>query len=669
MLQSTSTATSTATIPTPSISPAATTIVPSRDSLKIAGGAALAAAAGYGIYVLSASAFEESPNSHDDKSVFSWARPYLARFFLEAESENSRSKADGHDGHMVVDERALRAMMAQVALERSVHASAFSSAGSGLDDSSSVQSEYGHDDEDMDFLRSHVGAKCIAGLHRSDAVPAWPALLPCRKFITGGNGFAAAPASSNCESDFSVFSMNVLADGLSGLASGAAGFTQIPSEGLDWSNRKYRIMDEILNRNPDVVCLQEVDHFHDWFEPQLSKIGYAGVFREDPFSPCLKTGSGLCDGVAVFYRRSKLDMIALESLHMSSTHIRKKGKDKGTEAGRTIMCKFRIRNNNKQVANQQPLIGLEVQQPWAEKLLNGERVIETRAYALPDGLLHHPIKIIETPPGGMDLHGSSKARVIGEVIFREVRRYEGRADFVNDQPFHCVEAENEVIGWDSREDSDKPKFGWVVESVKREAVWQPTCGSIKRAFRSLFRIGAPAEVIVVNTHLESSLDDKGSEKRWSQMQNLLDTLEDFVRLGVKDTPEDVIQNPNHEIILHNDLPPVVLCGDFNAKPDEPCLHSLATHQLQFRDAYTMCGLTPEFTAMPNRKYPEGFEESDKYHEEGLQKKTSDYIMVSSHLDCIGVLDCPTADEIGGSGLPSLSWPSDHLSLMASFRLK
>lgn len=364
-------------------------------------------------------------------------------------------------------------------------------------------------------------------------------------------------------------------------------------------------------------------------------------------------------------------MIALESLHMSSTHIRKEGKDKGTEAGRTIMCKFRIRNNNNQIGlkSHQPLIGLEVQQPWAEKLLNGERVIETRAYDLPDGLLNHPIKIIETPPGGMDIHGSSKARIVGEVIFKEVRRYADRDAFVKDQAFHCVDAANEMIGWDAREDSDKPKFGWIVESVKREAIWQPTNGSIKRAFRSLFRIGAPAEVIVVNTHLESSLGDKGSEKRWSQMQNLLDTLEDFVRLGVKDTPDDVVRkNPNDEIILYNDSTPVVLCGDFNANPDEPCLHSLATHKLQFRDAYSMCGLTPEFTAMPNRKYPKGFE-GEKYYEEGLQKKRSDYIMSSDHLDCIGVLDCPTAENVGGVGLPSLSWPSDHLSLMASFRLK
>eukprot|EP00912_Choanoflagellata_sp_UC4_P002268 UC4_evm3s1434 len=335
----------------------------------------------------------------------------------------------------------------------------------------------------------------------------------------------------------------------------------------------------------------------------------------------------------------------------------------------TIMCKFRIRNSDNKNKSLKPLIGLEVQQPWAEKLLNGERTIETRAYDLPDGLLNHPIKIIETQPGGMDMHGSSKARVVGEVVFKKVRRYADRDDFIKDQGFHCVEAENEIIGWDAREDSDKPRFGWVVESVKREAIWQPTNGSIKRAFRSLFRIGACPEVIVVNTHLESSKGDKGSEKRWSQMQNLLDTLEDFVRLGVKDTPDDVIpKNPNNEIILSNDSTPVVLCGDFNAEPDEPCLHSLATHKLQFRDAYSMCGLTPDFTALPNRKYPEGFQ-GDKYYQEGLQEKCSDYIMSSDHLDCIGALSFPSFEQIGESGLPSLSWPSDHLSLMASFRLK
>jgi len=419
-----------------------------------------------------------------------------------------------------------------------------------------------------------------------------------------------------------------------------------------------------------------VDHFHDWFEPQLSKIGYSGVYREDPFSPCLATGSNLCDGIAIFYRRSKFEIRALESLHMSSTHIRKHGKDKGTEAGRTIMTKLRLRQNKSLegcMESSKPLIGLEVQQPWAEKLLNGECMIETRAYALPNGLLNHPIKIIETPLGGMEVHGSSKARIVGEVVFKEIRRYESRQAFIEDQPHHGVEAENEIIGWDAREDGDKPRFGWLVESVKREAVWHPTNGSIRRAFRSLFRIGAPAEVIIVNTHLEASTKSKGSEIRWSQMQNLLDTLEDFIRLGVQDKPEDIHDvhantNPNNEDVISNDSTPVIICGDFNARPDEPCLHSLSTHELQFRDSFKMCGLSPKFTAAPYRKYEDDFK-VEKYYQEGLQMSSPDNIFCSCHLECTGVLDFPTSEDIGENGLPSLSWPSDHLSLMAQFRLK
>eukprot|EP00912_Choanoflagellata_sp_UC4_P002269 UC4_evm4s1434 len=298
------------------------------------GGVALTAATGYFIY-LQTRAIEYEPSSSQKlfSSLINPLAPSRASRYFSVSGKVAPSGSQ-----LVVDESALRAILAEIVHEYDINGNKLTGLipeSHSSNDSKSItsQNENDNDDEDLDFLRSHVGAKCIAGLQRSDAVPAWPALLPCRKFITGGNGFAGSPTSTVSETDFSVFSMNVLADGLAGLADGFSGFTHLPLEGLQWSNRKYRIMDEILTRNPDVVCLQEVDHFHDWFEPQLSKIGYAGVYREDPFSPCLKTGSGLCDGVAVFYRRNKLDMIALESLHMSSTHIRKEGKDKGTEAG------------------------------------------------------------------------------------------------------------------------------------------------------------------------------------------------------------------------------------------------------------------------------------------------------------------------------------------------
>jgi mRNA deadenylase 3'-5' endonuclease subunit Ccr4 len=33
-------------------------------------------------------------------------------------------------------------------------------------------------------------------------------------------------------------------------------------------------MTEIADSNADLVCLQEVDHFEDFYNPELKKLGY-----------------------------------------------------------------------------------------------------------------------------------------------------------------------------------------------------------------------------------------------------------------------------------------------------------------------------------------------------------------------------------------------------------
>jgi mRNA deadenylase 3'-5' endonuclease subunit Ccr4 len=47
-----------------------------------------------------------------------------------------------------------------------------------------------------------------------------------------------------------------------------------PASVLQWENRCSLIVEEITRFNPDVICLEEVDHFEDFFEPTLLKHGY-----------------------------------------------------------------------------------------------------------------------------------------------------------------------------------------------------------------------------------------------------------------------------------------------------------------------------------------------------------------------------------------------------------
>ena len=47
------------------------------------------------------------------------------------------------------------------------------------------------------------------------------------------------------------------------------------SRALDWSSRRWRVVEEIIRHQPDLVCLQEVDHYH-FISSALASSGYSG---------------------------------------------------------------------------------------------------------------------------------------------------------------------------------------------------------------------------------------------------------------------------------------------------------------------------------------------------------------------------------------------------------
>ena len=47
---------------------------------------------------------------------------------------------------------------------------------------------------------------------------------------------------------------------------------------LDWSSRRWRVLEEVLQHRPDVITLQEVDHF-SFLAPALASVGYCGRYE------------------------------------------------------------------------------------------------------------------------------------------------------------------------------------------------------------------------------------------------------------------------------------------------------------------------------------------------------------------------------------------------------
>jgi len=105
------------------------------------------------------------------------------------------------------------------------------------------------------------------------------------------------------------------------------GFVRCPLPALEWRTRRWRLLEELVRHQPDILCLQEVDHF-PLIERALSSLGYDGHFVAKPDSPCiyLPSNSGP-DGCALFYRRDQWELVGqlhsriLEVWHVQSNQV------------------------------------------------------------------------------------------------------------------------------------------------------------------------------------------------------------------------------------------------------------------------------------------------------------------------------------------------------------
>ena len=143
----------------------------------------------------------------------------------------------------------------------------------------------------------------------------YSSLLPrTRRFVPlpGSIGLNKVNSYGNQPLVLRVQQFNALADGLSGLRQDLGGFSRAKQSVLNWDRRKEQILHEITQYDADVITLQEIDHYYDFFLPNLSKLGYIGHYAPKPTSACLDV-SGNNDGVALFIKKNRLRVISCET--------------------------------------------------------------------------------------------------------------------------------------------------------------------------------------------------------------------------------------------------------------------------------------------------------------------------------------------------------------------
>jgi CCR4-NOT transcription complex subunit 6 len=97
-----------------------------------------------------------------------------------------------------------------------------------------------------------------------------------------------------------------------------------PSRALSWQTRKYMILDELKERNADVLALQEVDieNYNEFFAPSLATQDYKGVFQAKGRARTMSEKEAkIVDGCATFYKSSKYLLLQKHVINYSHEAI------------------------------------------------------------------------------------------------------------------------------------------------------------------------------------------------------------------------------------------------------------------------------------------------------------------------------------------------------------
>ncbi|CAL5229210.1 g12493 [Coccomyxa viridis] len=137
-----------------------------------------------------------------------------------------------------------------------------------------------------------------------------------------------------------------------------------------------------------------------------------------------------------------------------------------------------------------PRYGLDCEAPWCDKILDGEKTIETRKYRLPAELIGQRIWLLES--GGEEnvpslgdevLAGSQGARIVGSVTFIDVKKYTSQESWAADADKHRVPEDSPY----AFHQKPGPAYGWVVGATERLPQPLPL-PQMRRISRSIYEV-------------------------------------------------------------------------------------------------------------------------------------------------------------------------------------
>ena len=128
--------------------------------------------------------------------------------------------------------------------------------------------------------------------------------------------------SATSADTMSVMSYNILCDKMATRSQ----YGYAPEAALAWDKRRSLILEELRARDPDVMCLQEIDteSFSEFFSPQLAHEEYKGVFWPKNRARTMREDEAKAvDGCAIFFKKKKFVLLDKQMIDLPGIAIKR----------------------------------------------------------------------------------------------------------------------------------------------------------------------------------------------------------------------------------------------------------------------------------------------------------------------------------------------------------
>ncbi|KAG6969068.1 hypothetical protein JG688_00005489 [Phytophthora aleatoria] len=139
--------------------------------------------------------------------------------------------------------------------------------------------------------------------------------LPFRAFVPAKQDVADLAELADLEK-VSVLTYNMLSQ-MGARRMQRRGKSYVGAATLNIRQRRERLLREILSYDADIMCLQEVDEYDDWWAAELAIAGYDSIYATSATPDSTTVAKDIDDGLVTAFRKSTFQLFRSTELHLN----------------------------------------------------------------------------------------------------------------------------------------------------------------------------------------------------------------------------------------------------------------------------------------------------------------------------------------------------------------